>query len=262
MARIGVNVPSDGSVELESLQDLGVTRVRIVARRAFDLRDYLGRLASHGIRTILVIARESVEDFPTWEEALAHYAALYRDAPQILIQVGNEWDHESRSSWTLDHGTLNYLLWQAREAFGPRAYLILGGAASGDPDALRGVDLRFVNAIAIHPYGRGTPDYASPYGFGSVDELLDRYQAVLRSMGFGHIHKHVTEYGADAQELGEDTQAEYIAALTRYFRDTDKVGDAILFCMCDHCMVPGFGLQRGDETPRRSFAVVQALCRG
>ena len=262
MARIGVNVPSDGSSELELLQELGVTRIRIVARRAYDLRDYLRRLGSEGIKTILVLARESLEDFPTWEEALAYYADLYGDAPNILIQVGNEWDHRSDSSWTLDYGALNYLLWQAREAFGPRAYLILGGAASGQPEDLRGVDLRFVNAIAIHPYGQGTPEYEGPYRLGNVDHLLDRYQAVLNAMGFGHLHKHVTEYGANARDVGEDVQAEYVSQLTRYFQATDKVGDAILFCLCDHCMVPEFGLQRGDETRRRAFTVVQAHCRG
>ena len=95
MARIGVNVPSDGSSKLELLQELGVTRIRIVARRAFDLRDFIRRLESEGIKTILVLARESLEDFPNWEEALDYYADLYGDAPNILIQVGNEWDHRS-----------------------------------------------------------------------------------------------------------------------------------------------------------------------
>ena len=267
MARIGTNIAYGGKVPVELLAELGVAVVRVVAHQTAEDFGYFDQLKRRKVDIILTFARECFDGFgemevrsgfPTPETQVAAFREyLRRYGGHIYAwQIGNEPDAEagSLSSWIMPHSYLNGMLLRARETLGANKYIIGPGLCSGNPDWIRGMDLRLVNAIAIHPYGQGTPDFPSPFGFdGNIAVLLDRYQAVLNDMGESAKHKHVTEFGGQSSELGEKGQADYVQALGRWFRQTDKVGDAVQFCVSDW-MVPSFGITKNDDAWTRKPA--------
>jgi hypothetical protein len=284
MARLGTNVAYGGEVRVGFLAELGVSVVRVVAHRDAQDFEYFDRLKERGIDVVLTFARESFDGFgemdprsgfplaETQRAAFAEYLRRY-GGHIYAWQIANEADAAagSESSWVMPHSYLNGLLARARETLGRDKYIIGPGLCSGNPEWLRRMDLSAVNGVAIHPYGKGTEDYPSPYNpdrdpaldhFETVGQMLDRYRAVLDDMGGRDLHLHVTEFGSRADELGERRQAEHIEALCRWFRATDKVGDAIQFCATGW-MVEPFGLTERDDpwTHRPAFECMQAILR-
>jgi hypothetical protein len=249
MAVLGMNVDAIGTYDPRELAHCGVRWVRLVAKADPDQRSYLDRCKQAGIRTLLVIASESVDGM-SWGDAAQLYAQRYAASIDAL-QVGNEPDIESPSSWTMKTDDLNRLLATFRGAF-PNVFLIGPGLASGQPQRFDGANLSLLNAIGVHPYGQGLPDWPSPYGFPShIGALLDNYAALGKPI-------FITEWGAQDRELGQDQATEYVSRMLKYLLARADIPVAFYFCWSD-AMVPGFGLCGGDGGRKSSFrAFVQA----
>jgi hypothetical protein len=253
-------------VPIDILEQLGISVVRVPACRSANDRGYFEQLRKRHINIIVTCTRESFDEFGAMDErtgypapetqvaAFAEY--VHRYGEQVYAwQIGNEPDGGSKAtSWSMPRAYLNGLMRRARETLGQNAYLIGPGLVSGSAEWIRGMDLRWIDAIAIHPYGRGTPDYPSPVGLtGDIGQILDSYQTVLDEMHIVGMGMQVTEFGAQSSELGDLGQADYIEALARWFLPSNKVGNAIQFCLTDW-MAPSFGLTRADDSWSRKPA--------
>jgi hypothetical protein len=262
-------------VPIEILEQLGISIVRIPALRSRDDGDYIARLRRRHIDVIVTCTRESFDGFGATNEhryypapetqvaAFAEYGRRY--GGQVYgWQIGHEPDGGSKAgSWPMPWVYLNGLMRRARETLGQHAYLIGPGLVSGNAEWIRGLDLRWIDALAIHPYGQGTVDYPSPIGLASdIGRLFDAYQSVLDEMHVVGMDLQVTEFGAQSGVLGDLGQAAYIEALARWLRSSGRVGNAIQFCLTD-LMAPTFGLIRADETwsPKPAFARFQRVGR-
>jgi hypothetical protein len=228
VASIGINVPGDGSASASLVRSLGATWVRLVALPDVDLTPALRAYRALGIRVLLVLARESGGDYAAYRD---RYAGLV-DA----IEVGNEPDLDSPSSWTMTPAELG-ALGRAARAIWPAATLVLGGLASGQPSWLDGVDLGWCDAVAVHPYlkdsslGNDVPD---------VGELLDGYRAYGKPLV-------ISEWGwwGDDEERGADE----VRDMARWAASTGDVELFCYFCLGDW-MVPPFGLYRADGSAK------------
>jgi hypothetical protein len=166
---------------------------------------------------LLVLARESIGD--DTEHRLALFARRYNGLVNA-VQIANEPDHVSESSWTMAPDDLNRLLRTARAVFGPSKLLIGPGLVSGHPEWAAQIDWSPVDAIAAHPYAKW------PYT-SELDALIGGYAA------YG-LPVWVTEY--NARTLG------MAAAL----RDDPRIGVALAFCYSDR-VVDGFGLIEDEQ---------------
>ena len=165
--------------------------------------EYAARLASQHIEPLIVCDSRSWanDNYPLWATMPVHY-----------VQMGNEWDILSESSFTQTAAQFSADLRWAREWFDthrpdgtPRRYLIAGGAASGHEWLLHDVDLSPVDAIAVHPYGQRADGYPrSDYGHGELRDLIRRYK---------QFHKPIwiTENGWRDDEVDQETQAELLS---------------------------------------------------
>jgi hypothetical protein len=228
VASIGINVPGDGSASASLVRSLGATWVRLVALPDVDLTPALRAYRALGIRVLLVLARESGVDYAAYRD---RYAGLV-DA----LEVGNEPDLDSPSSWTMTQAELGALGRSAR-AIWPTATLVLGGLASGQPSWLDGVDLGWCDAVAVHPYLKdSTPGNDVP----DVGELLDGYRAYGKPLV-------ISEWGwwGDDEERG----AVEVRDMARWAASTGDVELFCYFCLGDW-MVPPFGLYRADGTAK------------
>lgn len=262
---IGLNLPADGSIPAERLAQAlpEGAWVRIVLTPEHDLRSYFRELLDQGLWILAVIARESLNgDLWSPDEAAAHYVGQYGGLVDA-IQVGNEWDHESPSSWTMTHGDLNKLVeafHKARAATFGAWKLILGGAASGNPEMLRGVRLWMLDGIAIHPYGqRPAPNWPnSSWGFGYYENLVQRYAAVAKSIVGRDLPVWITEVGLSEDIASDSLQSEYLSRMVGSWLspsdDLVKVprGAMILFTAHNY---QGFGILDEPE----EAALIQAL---
>lgn len=259
MALLGVNVRADGSdnpAEVAKVFPNGV--VRVVLLPHLDQGWYFDWCRAHGLLVWAVVASESL--FP---EGIAHTARIYRERYKgkiDFLQVGNEWDHVSDSSWTLTPGELYDLIWHFRNEF-PRGTvpLVLGGAVSGDPNFLDAIirSLELVDGVAIHPYGqRAYPGEPAPAGnFGEAGELFDRYAIRLLELGF-NIRLYASEWGVSSWEVGEERQAHYCGRFSTMLRENTKIRVGIHFCKHPYL---GFGWQ--DERTGKWKAVRDSLKR-
>lgn len=252
--RIGTNIRRDGSDNVGLIVVSGAQFVRFVPMLEEDLTDYLRHLVASDVEPLGVLAKESfgLHQAVDWDSALAEYAQRYGRLVRRW-QIGNEFDVESDSSWTMELADLSDLGRRARKAFGKDAYLIVGGAADGSPsdepsERLSGADLSWANAIAIHTYGQGVPGWTrddgvpvlpiSPYGFPStIRDLIDGYKAEAPDKDLW-----ITEMGFRWDELGEAPAAKYCDAFLAYLTTCcpEVVGFG-QFCLTDD-QVHGFGL--------------------
>lgn len=197
-----------------------------------------------------VIANESFEEglSKRWsfEEAARYYLKMYGGLLHYL-QVGNEWDHVSESSWTLHPDELYALVSWFKYIFQDTVTIILGGAVSGDANKLEAIvrTLALVNGFAFHPYGqRAHPDKPAPAGdFGVFQDLLMAYWNKLRELGQLKT-MYVSEWGVSSWEVGEERQAEYCGDFALMLRDNPLVEGAMHFCHHDYM---GFGETEGGR---------------
>lgn len=212
MALLGINVAGRAEQSPAAIAALGAMWARCVGYRDVNISEWIRGCQERGVKVLMVLARESIDG--DWQRNISRFRDLYSGRVNA-IQIGNEPDHESPSSWTMTPRDLNRLLVTARGVFGPDKLLIGPGLVSGQPSWASLVDWSPVDAICIHPYAKdpGTPD---------LDNLLDGYRLHGKPLW-------VTEYHARTRGMA--------AAL----RDDRRVRVALAFCMTDR-MVPGFGL--------------------
>jgi hypothetical protein len=248
--RPGINVSADGRPAVSELRDkLGLpvgSIIRFVVRPSINQLPYLENLRVQGYLPLGIIANESFEAGLGSYAALAHWIAETYGNWFWGLQVGNEWDHRSPSSWTLSEAELDALLWtfwNIRIARGGHWKLVLGGSVSGDPEnRMDEPDLEAVDYIAVHPYGqRPSEDWnpGRPWGFGNVTDLIERYHLVAPGKCV-----LVTEYGLPTQDFGDVVSADYhadmAAALEAYGRSRAWFAGYVPFAAADY-MVDGYG---------------------
>lgn len=219
MASIGINIARDGSSSPDLVRSLGCTWVRIVAMPDVDLTGYFGHCRALGLQIMLVLARESGGDYAAYQR---RYGTLI-DA----LQVGNEPDIDSPSSWTMSPVELASLGRSARQIFWTLP-IVAAGLASGQPDWLTGMDLGWADALAFHPYGkRPSPDWPSPdWGTGFLGDLVDGYATIGKPL-------IVSEIGLSTDEVSEELQAEYLRRCFDYLNQRGDVEMMLWFCLSD-----------------------------
>jgi hypothetical protein len=249
VAFIGVNGTGDGEITTDSLRGIGASWQRLVLLERFDLRPYIDACHASGIKLLWVVARESIGDM-SYSQAARFYADRYGDLLDGL-QIGNESDHVSPSSWSMSHDDLNNLLFAFNQEF-PRTTIIGPGLVSGDPSFVRGMDLSLLDGIAVHPYGQRPGDNDDwselPGNFGDVNNLLDRYSAEA-----GGLPLWITEVGVSTTEVSRGFQAVYCQDMLTTLYRRDDVAGAFWFCLGDW-MVPEFGIFDAAGNPKPSAA--------
>lgn len=237
MAAIGGNVRRDGSIDLTRLKSLNQTWIRIVATPDHDLSGYFQQARELGIKTLLVFARESGED----------YLKYYRMYGQLVdaVQVGNEPDLSSPSSWTMSQSELTALGRRVREAW-PRPFpLVVGGLASGHPEWLDGVDLSWADAIGVHPYAKDSENSTDIEDQPDAQPLLREY----RRFGLPIV---VTEWGWPSDE--EPRASEEVRDMVSWAARTDEIEAFFYFAVHDDVHPFGLWKQDGSNKPKaRAF---------
>ena len=270
VTRPGINVSADGRPSaVELLGKLGLPKgsiIRFVIRPHIDQLPYLHALRGMGYLPLGIVANESFDQGHTYATLAQFIGDKYGDY-FWGIQVGNEWDHVSDSSWTLSEAQLDALLWtfwRAREAKNGSWLLVLGGSVSGDPEGrLDEPDLDAVDIIAVHPYGQRPYQGWTPgvqWGFGNATDLVDRYAAMAPGKRI-----LVTEYGLPTQDFGDDIAADYHADMAAtweaYGRLRPWFVGYIPFAAADY-MVDGFGFldHQGRLKPQaRAFRIMMEV---
>jgi len=236
MAEIGLNFPGDMRLSPHFAAAVRSRWLRVVLLPDVDLTTWIDEAHELGIKIIGAVARESIGEM-TYEQAAEHYAELY-DGRLDALQVGNESDHDSSSSWVMTPAELNALLLVFNEAFGFEILIIGPGLVSGLPGYLLEVNLDLVDAIAVHPYGQRPNDSEDwselPGNFGNVNDLLDGYAQFDRPIW-------ITEVGVSTTECSETFQARYCMAMLSTLKQRTDVPVVCWFC-ADDAMVPKFGL--------------------
>lgn len=265
MGILGTNVPSDGTIPASELSDIypnGI--VRIVGRREFEEVQYwyLKSLKDSGLKVWLCIAKESIGDM-SFKDAAYYY--LYRYSGFLdYLQVGNEWDHISNSSWTLSPDELFDLVYSFWSNPLIRDIpIILGGAVSGDAERLGDITrtLSLLDGISIHPYGqRASESHVAPSGdFGVAERLFDTYQSKLTQLGF-NIKMYVSEYGVSSDQVSLDKQAEYVGEFALMLRNSKTIYAGIHFCQHNYL---GFGVRdRNEQIKPKLYNLLKSAAQG
>lgn len=256
----GLNFPADMRLAPQLGAGLGARVLRVVLLPGVDLNPWIDDAHERGLSALGVIANESLHDGDenlSSVQAARLYAARYGDTLEYL-QVGNEPDHVSASSWTMSPETLNHLMMVFGVEF-PDTPIICGGMADGRPEYLDALDPDLYDLVGVHPYGQRPDDdedwSSTPGNFGNVQELLPRY---VQHSGGKRIA--ITEVGVSTREVSEAFQARYIEAMVGTLRAMPEVEMAIVFCADDE-MVPEFGLFRADGSPKPSAAAFMRATR-
>lgn len=235
MASPGMNIPRDGSADPAHLAAGGVTWVRVVAHPDHDLTSYFGRLASYGIKVLLVLARESGGDPLGWERTYGDKVAA--------VQAGNEPDLDSESSWTMTKPELVAFGRRVRQAW-PEHAVVCAGLASGHPEWLDGVDLSWCDAIAVHPYLKDAPNPNDIEDLVDIPDLIDRYRRFGKPI-------LITEWGWWG--VDEDRAMQETTDAAAWMATTDDVEIFFYFCWSD-AMVPPFGMLKANGSPKPRYA--------
>lgn len=194
---VGINTdPAWFAAELDThakhLKTAGFTMARfpLVSGREQLAANFCRALHNAGMDPLPVFVRESGSDLGHWAQHL----------PTCRYwQIGNEADHHSNSSWTLEKSRFSTLLEAARSAL-PQEYLVAGGLVSGNPAYLDGADLSPVDAIAVHPYGRRMTGYPrAGWGFGEATELITQYKRFSKPLW-------ITEWGGKTQDFSSQLE--------------------------------------------------------
>jgi hypothetical protein len=241
VSSLGLNVSRDGSHDPALIRGLGATWIRIVAMPDHDLSEYFERCRAAGLKILLVLARESGGDYRRYWDRYEHLI----DA----IQVGNEADLVSPSSWTMSQTELTSLGRTVRALF-PLTPLVCSGMASGHPSWLGGVDLSWADAVACHPYAK---DSENP---SDLEDQPDMQPLIREYARFGKPVL-VTEWGWPSDD--EPRSSEEVRDAIRWAAQTDEVEVFFYFCASDS-MVPPFGLlgPRGGQKPKAKAFKEQA----
>jgi hypothetical protein len=216
----GINVPARGQVTAQRLTQLlpEGSIIRFVIEPSIGQYTYITDLRNRGFKVLLVVANESFNKADGGRYDYAELTKFINDNYGVLIwgiQVGNEWDHISGSSWTLNEADLDALLWTFWNAKHGgldgkelKWTIVLGGSVSGNPERFMGLpDYDSYDMVAIHPYGQRPYDTWSPgrdWGFGNVVDLIWRYHNQVPNKPI-----LLSEYGFRAESFGEDVQANY-----------------------------------------------------
>lgn len=215
--------------------------------------EFLNELQNQGHKTLGVLTRDS---FPWgWDKQSVHDATSFylQNYHLTALEVGNEPDLVSDSSWTMlpeEWEQLIHDVWDVTWLEGPP--LIGGGLAAGDPAYLVGLDLMPLSGIGFHPYGRLPNDlWAGPnWGIGSLKELVQMYAPF-------NLPLWATEYGCNHHETGKVWQGRYVYEMAGALKAAG-VETAIQFCFSD-AMVDGFGLYDAEGKPKSAARKYKSL---
>lgn len=252
--RMGVTITRDMSVPPFEIRSLGASWVRFVGmqEKIVDperMRSYIDDLHKAGIKALMVIAKESIEDL-SWEDAAKKYRDFYGSKVDAF-QLGNEPDDEA--SWVLDPKSFGKLLWEFRNAM-PEAFLVAGGLDQNRPEYLAQVDIDWADVIALHPYGQGLPGWPSPYGFpDSIDYMIERHLPYTKSKPIW-----ITEWGIYNKHFGEEFAAEYVARMLGHLTQHQIVEKVFYYNMVDKAD-DSFSLIRIDNSKRPSYYAYQNI---
>lgn len=243
MAFVGMNVDREGTITPDWLVKSGCTWLRIVATPEVDLTTYLENCRKAGLRTLLVLARESGDDY---QGIATRYGHLVN-----AVQIGNEPDLESASSWTMTPRELASRGRAVKRAF-PHIPVVAGGLASGQPGWIEGADLSWADAIAVHPYLKDAPSSSDIEDLEDVTTLLDAYR---------HVGKPIliTEWGWWGNE--ESRAAEEVLEFVAWAASTHLIEGFFYFCATD-AMVPPFGLLKADGKPKARYSSFTTAAKG
>lgn len=232
MAAIGLNVRADGSLDPSRLRGLNASWIRLVAIPEYDLREYFEQCRQVGLKILLVFAKESGEDYAEYFE---RYGALVH-----AIQVGNEPDLESDSSWTMSRDELRALGLRVRKAWPKPFPLLCGGLASGHPSWLSDLDLDWCDYLAVHPYAKDSANPNDVEDQPDVQDLLEAYRPFGKPLV-------VTEWGWPSDE--EPRASEEVWDLVSWAADTSKI--EAFFYFAAHGDVGAFGLWKEDGRAKK-----------
>ena len=211
----GVSAPTNGPSFAGEMRAAGAGMVRIVATGRHDLGAVLREYRGAGLRTLLVLARESLESVSA-QDWVEFYARNYGELVDA-VQVGNEPDaHGGASSWQVTPSYIDTLIVRA-QAFrerNPACKVIGPGLISGRVDAPLWLSqlrtTRLLDAVAWHCY------WERPEGLGDV---VRSFQAAAQRA----IPVYVTEFNL-ADDAGPRT--EFVRALAR----TPGIEAALVYC--------------------------------
>lgn len=235
-------------VSPETVQAGGYAGVRSVVAFDHNMRIWAGDCARAGIDLLPVVARETLEDWDAGWGLTDYLAAaealhlLYGDL-FTAIQVGNEPDLQSESSWSLEPEQMNLMLEAFRLAW-PGTTIVGPGLADGtNPGYADRLNPALYDVLAIHCYGfmpDGWP--LDPYSHW-VRYLLQQYEHVPKPIW-------VTEYGGKRGELRDEaTRGAYYRALGRDLLNHPQVERVYAFCL-DTAMHPDYGVRdHGNPIP-------------
>ena len=248
MVEFGVNADPRHGYNPADMIDVAVPWVRSVVKPDHDLGPWLRQVRAARGRNLVIIARESLRPDWTFRAAARNYAARY-GALVDAWQIGNEADARGPASWTMTPRQLNRLIGAFRAAM-PSARLVAAGLVSGNPGYLDAVDIRPVEAIAVHPYGQ-RPNATFRFGggwegWGEVRVLLDAYRRFGKPIW-------VTEFGGEVGLFdNEHHRAVYHSQIIEALAQAG-VPVACVFCWSDG-MVPGFGLVDVNGSAKETYA--------
>lgn len=250
MAAIGINVARDGSSSLNAVVSLGATWIRIVATTQHDLREYLGEARARKLSVLLVLARESFGSAPQ-SDIYGLYRQRYIETKLVdAIQIGNEPDLVSASSWSMQPADLVALGQSVRAAF-PDTVLVCGGLAGGDPAWLRGVDLSWCDVLAVHPYAKDALNPNDLEDLPDIQPFLEQYRIYGKPL-------IISEWGWWADT--EPRASEEVRDVMQWASTTTDIGMFCYFCLDDR-MVPPFGLLTSEQQLKPRAKVFRDLAK-
>jgi len=274
------SVRRDGGSPLWRLGALSAQGIRLPLYWPADIEPYLENVKDGGGQVVLVLDRDSFEDWNDWRNSADQ---TFDRVEQMLdkklvdaLVVGNEWDDGWQgpgmdddpriaprggvSSWVMPFDEIGQMVAWAAARLAGRVPLILGGMSSGQPAAIDSLDLSKVSALSIHPYGkRPARDWPSPdWGFGFVGDWLDALASKLAERGLtGRVRLTVGELGVNKYETGTGLMAEWFARMLSYLNSRGDVDFSSVFCDGDD-NVDGYGQFKIGDRPEPSVAVIQA----
>jgi hypothetical protein len=151
-SRFGTTTDPAHGLTVADLTRVGFSFGRIVFRWSQDPTVFLQDCAVHGIPLIGIWTGESrAPGADDRSSAMMWFGWLLRTGllPVIRwLQIGNEPDLVSDSSWTMSHDEFNAMVGAVAPVFAEHCIIIAGGLASGNPAWLAGVDQSLLDVIA------------------------------------------------------------------------------------------------------------------